>query len=65
MSNALQTGAERVVKANNNMRLIADDLAADPGIKALVELVQSINAGSSAYWGVAATAALRIWETGK
>ena len=29
MSNALQTGAERVVKANNNMRLIADDLATE------------------------------------
>ena len=63
MSNSLTIGSERLVKANNNMRLTADDIKADPGIKALVSLAELVRDGKAAR--VDGDATLDKWETGK
>ena len=74
MTDALTKGSERLAAALfvsidcegswGGGSIDSDDIASDPGIKALVELVQAIRAGSSAYWGVAGERALKLWEDG-
>ena len=39
-------------------------ISTDPGVRALVELVRSIESAPSAYWSVAARRALGKWERG-
>ena len=73
MTDSLMIGANRLVKANKNMRLIADDIATDPGIRALVESVIEVEDYLRQHGDFEPNdkranllrAALRTWETGQ
>ena len=71
MSDPLTTGSERLAACIVPTREQLPDrvltnrrIKDDPGIVTLVELVRDIKTAGVDYWSVAATAALKLWETG-
>lgn len=66
MSDPLTTGAERLEKRFNQIHLYAADIASDPGVKALVEHVQTEDCECAPRVGYVCNrcATLKLWEHG-